>query len=300
MKYHPAYLTQTFLRRSGFGLIAVGKKLQAIATIVSLPLSSSDQILLSQNERFRNLHAGRRAFVVANGPSINNQDLGLLKKELTFTMSGIWKSSLIEQGWQPTYYSLGDPLFFAEEEGFDSIREFFANVRSRLKKTVCFMPLGGRNAIEKYNLLKNMEVHYTHFQGALADHPSRLKIDFTQAVPGIQSVAQLGIELALYMGCNPIYLIGFDHDWLAKRGADRHFYQGKTLSNHPKAHGDLNKFKYKDDLRDLQTLWEGYEYLQKVATARNISIINATDGGFLDVFPRTDYPAIFKKDKNQQ
>lgn len=33
-------------------------------------------------------------------------------------------------------------------------------------------------------------------------------------------------------------------------------------------------------------LWEGYEALDKAARSRGIRILNASDGGFLDVFPR--------------
>ncbi|WEZ85815.1 hypothetical protein P6U16_22625 (plasmid) [Rhizobium sp. 32-5/1] len=34
--------------------------------------------------KFRNCHAGKRAFIIGNGPSINGQDLTLLKDEITF------------------------------------------------------------------------------------------------------------------------------------------------------------------------------------------------------------------------
>jgi hypothetical protein len=37
---------------------------------------------------FRNRHAGRRAFVVGNGPSLAKMDLGLLRNEITFGSNG--------------------------------------------------------------------------------------------------------------------------------------------------------------------------------------------------------------------
>jgi len=94
------------------------------------------------------------------------------------------------------------------------------------------------------------------------------------------------------MGCSPIYLLGLDNDWLAKRGMDRHFYEGKTIDGHPVAHGNLDAYSYKSDLIAVLTLWNGYEQLKQVAGQSNIQIINATNGGFLDVFSRVKYETL--------
>ena len=118
-------------------------------------------------------------------------------------------------------------------------------------------------------------------------------IDLTQLLPQVQSTSQLALELAIYMGCNPIYLLGMDHDWLAHRGIDRHFYSGKTVENHPIAHGDLSKDAYKYELESCLKLWQIYEKMKLIADKKGIKIYNATDGGFLDVFPRVDYKSIF-------
>src|SRR5690349_18838408 len=39
--------------------------------------------LLKRNEVFRNLHKGRRCFIIGNGPSIKDQDLSPLANEIT-------------------------------------------------------------------------------------------------------------------------------------------------------------------------------------------------------------------------
>lgn len=253
------------------------------------PFHSKD--ILSKNEVYKDKHSEKRAFVVANGPSIQKQDLSFLKEEITFTMSGIWKHPLVDKGWCPTYYCLADPLFFQKKEGFDSVLEFFKDLRKKLKNSHFFMPYFAKKSIEEYKLLDTNRVNYILFKSSLAQTKD-MKIDIIDGIPGVQSVAQMGIELALYMGCNPIYLIGFDHDWLAQRGTDRHFYKGKTLKNHPDAHGDLNKFKYANDLSSCLTLWQGYEKLFSLAEKNKIEIINLTAGGFLDVFPRGNYELV--------
>jgi hypothetical protein len=41
-------------------------------------------------------------------------------------------------------------------------------------------------------------------------------------------------------------------------------------------------------------LWTGYEKLRDLAEAEGCQIINATNGGFLDVFDRADYEAVMR------
>ncbi len=297
MKLSPRSVTVIVVRRFGALLAVVGQKLQAAAAKIGPTLTADERRHLMANQDFRNLHRGKRAFIVANGPSLARQDLSLLKEEITFTMSGIWKNELVGKRWRPTYYALADSIFFTPAKGFTSVKEFFGNVRRKLKTTTCFVPVAGRPAIQKYGLLNGMKVQYVKFFGSLGEKGNVKDIDLTRPIPGVQTVAQMAIELALYMGCSPIYLLGFDHDWLAKRGPDRHFYQGKTLKNHPKAHGDLDKFSYKEDLEAALTLWEGYGNLLAIAKRQKISIINVTDGGYLDVFPRADYQKLFTAKK---
>ena len=70
---------------------------------------------------------------------------------------------------------------------------------------------------------------------------------------------------------------------------DRQFYEGKTIDNPPFAHSDLNKLSYKADLESVLRLWNIYEGLLGFARRNNIVNLNATNGGFLDVFPLVRY-----------
>jgi hypothetical protein len=76
---------------------------------------------------------------------------------------------------------------------------------------------------------------------------------------------------------------------------DRHFYDGKTVEGHPQAHGDLNLISYKADAKAVVDLWSGYEALLRLSSLRGIDILNATNGGFLDVFHRVDYEEVVRR-----
>ena len=256
--------------------------------LTKIPISQNDKKILNRNHIFKNKHKGCRCFVIGNGPSLNKQDLSLLANEITIVVSGFYKHPIIEK-WQPSYYCFADPLFF---DGSTAMGNFFQNLKQKIYSSKYLVPIYAKNVIENQELLPKEQTYYAAFRGTLSNGLN-YNIDLTESIPGAQSVSQLAIMWALYMGCSPIYLLGLDHDWLSHRGMDAHFYRGTTIDNYSKAEGDLSKIYYKDDLKAVLELWKGYETILKIAANKNISIINATEGGFLDVFERREYKSIF-------
>jgi hypothetical protein len=232
-------------------------------------------------EAYCNKHRGRRCFVIGNGPSLSNVDLRPLKDELTFVMSGFWRHPILNH-WQPTYYFFADPLFF---DGSAAMQSFFASLRQQVHGCGFFVPAQAKRVIEVQELLPAERTNYVAFHGWLEEGLQGMP-DLTKAVPCMMGVSQFAILAAMYMGCSPIYLLGMDHDWLTHRGNDRHFYQGKTVENHSAAHGELARYSYRHMMESTLSLWRGYHEISRVAKENHIQILNATSGGFLDVFPR--------------
>lgn len=245
--------------------------------------------LLQSNAALQYRHRGARAFVIGTGPSIATQNLMPLGSEVTYTMSGFWKHEATSS-WQPTYYCFADPLFF---DGSAAMGRFFRKLQERVHDTTYILPNTASAAVARKELISGSKIHYVSLQGRLADTVVS-RIDFTQPIPGVMSVAQLAIMSAIYMGCSPIVLLGLDHDWLSKRGMDRHFYSGKTIEGHSEAHGNLDQIPYKTDLQNVLWLWEGYEALARIARNHGCEIVNATAGGFLDVYPRVKYEEMIR------
>ena len=240
---------------------------------------------LSRNARFRNMHQGRRCFVIGNGPSLQTQDLSPLGGEITFVMNAFWKHPIVDK-WQPTYCCMADPLLF---DGSPPMNEFLQKLSASLHDSTFFVPMHSTQVVKKQGLLPPEQTFYVGFGGTF----SRMrKVDLAGLIPGVQSTSLLSIMAAMYMGCSPIYLLGLDHDWLSHRGMDRHFYDGKTIEGHPQAHGDLSEFSYKADAQAIVNLWSSYEALLKSARQKRIDILNATNGGFLDVFERVKYEEV--------
>jgi hypothetical protein len=252
-----------------------------------ISLSPRTRDILKRNGIFKDKHKGQRCFVIGNGPSLKTQDLSPLGSEITLAMSAFWKHPIVAK-WQPTYYCFADPLFF---DGSEPMKEFFQSLGTRIHSSTFLVPLPAAEVIQEQGLLPSEQTYYVAFNGTLGG--GRVKnIDLVKSIPGVQSSSQLGIMVAMYMGCSPIYLLGLDHDWLAHRGADRHFYEGKTVEDHPRAHGDLSLISYKVDAQAIVDLWSGYEALLGLSRQERIDILNATNGGFLDVFEKVNYEEV--------
>lgn len=239
------------------------------------------QSLLARNEIFRGRHAGRRCFVIGNGPSINEQDLSALAGEITLVTNAFCRHPILSR-WQPDYYFVSDPVYF---DGSETARESFSEIRARVSNTTYFVPHKAREVIERDALLPPEQTYYVALAGNLA-HGLPWQPDFTRVLPDVRTVVQLAIMGAMFMGCSPIYLLGLDHDWLAHAGTHYTFYTGDEAEKHD--------WKYADLMEAVLIMWRGYESIRKVAEGEGIRIVNATRGGFLDVFERAEYESVIR------
>ncbi|QED28711.1 hypothetical protein FRD01_16005 [Microvenator marinus] len=249
-----------------------------------LSMNAEELGILSKNRRFAECHSGQRAFVIGNGPSIARQDISWLEGEVTFAVNGFWKHSIVEV-WEPTYFSLTDKLFYDGSEGSD---DFFSSLRLKIQKSTFFAPINGRKIISERGLLPSERTHYLALGGTLSKSPLE-NVDLERVIPDPHTVLQTNILIAMYMGCNPIVIIGADHDWMANVGEDLHFYDGKTVSQQPEASENPFKSNYLIMAEYVRALWLGYVKIRAIADQKGIKIYNATDGGCLDVFPRCEF-----------
>ncbi len=249
-------------------------------------LTMQQHAVLQRNVAFSDKHKGQPAFVIVNGPSLATQNILNLKDQVTFVVSGFWKHEAV-LSWQPTYYSLLDANFFTDTP---ATRTFYQCMRQRIHKTTFFVPLyRGFDFIQKQGFLPEDSTYYVACMGDnIAGN------NLTDIVQGFAGVSSFALSQAIYMGCNPIYLLGFDHDYLANRGVDRHFYKGGTLPGHPETSVPLSdRIPYDAEMRANLRLWDNYRILDAEAKRKNIAILNATNGGYLDVFPRVEFNSLF-------
>lgn len=244
--------------------------------------------LLKRNEVFRNRHQGRRCFVIGNGPSLKEQDLSPLAGEITFVVNYFHLHPIISDTWQPSYYCLSDPAYFDGREPVESIRDIAAKVPA----APFFVPHFARDFLETSKALPADRTYYVGLCSGLEDEWTAVP-DLTRVTPGVQTVVQLAIMAAMFMGCTPIYLLGLDHNWLSHGGVPINFYSKEEVKNQPQ--GNVGNWDYKSLMLAMTTIWRVYEMHQRIASQHGIKIINATHGGFLDVFERASYEQLMVK-----
>lgn len=143
----------------------------------------------------KNKEKGRRAFILANGPSINKENLSLLKNELTIGMNA---STLLEEKYDFTtdYYVVSDTRFITHPEKIRFATHMLAPKTTRV------------------------------FREELKEHDDPSLIERTSYVKALKrdgfsenlaagfffgcTTTMLAIQLAYYLGASEIYLLGCD------------------------------------------------------------------------------------------
>jgi hypothetical protein len=226
---------------------------------------------------FKECHAGRRCFIVGNGPSLTRMELPSLRDEVTFGMNCIFLG-FERFGFRPTYYTVED-VFVAE----DNSREINA-----LDGMVKFLPLD-----LSYCLEDGPNVAWVNFVRRYEPYPL-FSEDAAQQVYWGSTVTFLAMQLAFYMGCDPIYLIGVDFDY---KVPDYALGQEEITSReddvnhfHPAYFG---KGKRWHNPR-LDRVEPSYREACRFFDEKGRRLLNATAGGKLEIFPRVEYETVLK------
>jgi hypothetical protein len=277
-------------------IVFITEKIRDLRThlILNNSLSKRDLKILSKNKKLHNIHKGKRGFVIANGPSLKKMDIDFIKNEISFTVNSFFRYKNIHL-WQPTYSLVLDPNLFVKATISDS--SFYKDFASLMPKTKLIAPIfRGYKVLNKNKDLDNIDIYYTSGGGS-----RDLDLDFCKVIPSFQGVAAYALATAINAGCNPIYLVGFDHDYMVSRGKDKHFFEGPSIQSTNKKFNEKfvdvklsDIIPYDVELMANYKLWQDYRYLLKIAKKRGIKIYNSTAGGFLDVFERFNFENIDK------
>lgn len=221
---------------------------------------------------FKDIHKGERCFIICSGPSLTVEDINLLKNETTFVMNSFVKV-LDEIDFVPTYYAIQDGRVYSR------IREDFVKYKNRFSAIFVGRYFFKRKYYNEANWIKFPQ----YFMGGIDNMFLKEKTPDIQFSPDASvavydggTIAYSILQIACYMGFKEIYLLGADCEY--KAGTINDFTDNKDNMSEV----DLNR-----DTGGVVKSWErayvkAYQYSKK----NDISIINITRGGRLEVFPR--------------
>ena len=248
--------------------------------------------LLLQNKKFKNIHQGKRCFILGSGHSILTQDLTKMKNDIVITQNHFHAHKDI--GAINPAYHIVVPKFHPAEYDKDWI-DWIKSMEEKLpSSTTLFFGKNTRDIINTKTNLSKRSYYINYGFHSVCLHNA--KIDITKRMMNIPTVITQCITIALYMGFSKIYLVGFDLDQLCRmQTRDTIRFYG---------HSQITKNEAEQKLLDESTssgynffhywlIWKQLILLYKYAKINKIEILNAANGGILDVYPRVNYDLLF-------
>ena len=219
---------------------------------------------------YKDIHKGKRCFIIGNGPSLKKTDVSKLEGEITFGMNRIYLA-FPDWGFETSYFvSINDLVI---EQCSEDIRSLpvpkFLSWRSRKHIT----PTEDM-----------MFLHSTYTGPKFAQ-------DVRRRVWEGATVTYVAMQLAFYMGFEQVILIGVDHSFTSKGEPNTTVVsQGDDPD-----HFDTKYFGkgFRWQLPDLDTSEQAYHLARYSYEKAGRQILDATIDGQLTVFPKVDYNILF-------
>jgi hypothetical protein len=222
-----------------------------------------------RSERVRalnNKHRDRPVLVVGNGPSLNETPLDSFDGVASIGMNKI--NLLFDRTtWRPDYIVCINNLVAKQNETFFATTDipvwlswkcrFFVNARAR-KRCEYFLSLP----------------------------TPAFATDFSNGAGSAGTVTYAALQLAYYMGADPVMMVGVDHNYSVGRRSRSHDIE--RVKGEDVNHFDPNYFANGQywGIPNLELSELGYRAARDAFEADGRRILDATIGGKLDIFPR--------------
>ena len=228
----------------------------------------------------KDIHKGKRCFIIGNGPSLKAEDLDKLKGEITFAANRIFKI-FPRTDWRPTYYICIDYLMYGiDYKGIN-------HIDSKLRLVPLERALAAGEIYDEVTYYNRVVNCVDIKDGKIVRGKEFAFSDnIEDVVYGGQTVLFDAIQIAAYMGFSEIYLLGVDCG-----------YKLEVLENGSIVENNIEKNHFDDSYDEglegkiavVGTLYAtrlAFEKAKESCEKKGIIIRNATRGGKLEIFQR--------------
>jgi hypothetical protein len=252
-------------------------------------MSKDSERLQSLREKF----SGHRCFIMGNGPSLNKIRLELLANETVWGFNKIYLlfNKII---WRPKFYVTNDQRLTQH------ISKEIDILISQLPDSIFFFPdhflsneVNNKNGNVYWYHEKSWDDQRSHNSTVFSRDPSKYIVNTA-------TVTIAGLQLAAYMGFNPIYLVGCDTSYTVP--ASVKFEDGNPEMLTSTMDDDPNHFTPgysgkgdKWSAPNVPLMITQYMDAQRALEETNVKVYNATAGGYLEIFPRVSFEDLFIK-----
>lgn len=230
--------------------------------------------------KLKDLHKGKRCFILGNGPSLNKQDLSLISNEISFVTNSFVLHKDVSNI-DPNYYCISDDYFISNNKGMQILHSIGEYLNSERSKHFLFVPIRFWFS-QRFQSIINSNIFYLNFK-----HYNKIwkddsfSTDIQKGVNwGHTVILDFCLPIAFYMGFEKIYLLGCDMEFSDIK-IDNHFYKEIDTKQRKRDKNAWNLW--------YKIVFRSYEVAKIVFENNGRLIYNATHGGKLEVFPRVDF-----------
>ncbi len=222
---------------------------------------------------YRDRHRGERCFILGNGPSLRDTDLGLLRGEVTFGLNRIYL----------LFESMGFPTTYFVSVNTLVLEQCAAEIKALSMPK--FITWRGRYFLKDDPRVIFLDTDYTE--------PEIFARDITRRVFEGFTVTYVALQIAYYMGFGEVILVGVDHNFTTKGPANATVVSQGEDPNHfaPEYFGPGFRWQ----LPDLEGSERAYRMAKHAFEADGRRVLDATIGGRLQVFQKVDYLSLFSR-----
>lgn len=220
----------------------------------------------------KDIHKGKRAFIIGNGPSLKQTDLSRLKTEYTFGLNRIYLM-FPELGFGTTY--------------FVSVNDL---VIQQCATEISALPMPKFLSWHSHRLFQSEQIPAT-FLYTTYDNPAFAR-DVRHRVWESATVTYVALQLAFHMGFEQVILVGVDHNSNVSGKANTTVVSQGDDPNH--FHPGYFGKGFRWQLPDFETSEIGYRLAREAYEGDGRLIMDATIGGKLNIFQKVEYSTLFK------
>lgn len=233
--------------------------------------------LLKNNLQFKDIHKGRRCFLLGNGPSLKNIDLAWLEDEITFTVNDLFYKEDFDKI-NTTYHVFADPAYYYD---FNNTLE---QLLSKASPKRIFMEGSGFGKLKKSEQNGNAPISF-FINGIEVDDLYFTPIDLCRMLPYYSTVVQSALMIAAYMGFKEIYLLGCDCTGILNyidkvHGRAIRHYAYELPGGKPKPHTYIANSE--QIFFEWYHIFKSYRIINDIFKANNIRLVDLTENGIID------------------